>query len=54
MNHYIAITRNEEGKIVIFDKYTDDFDAFYSEVEGWGNDMLSVYCEDAVVGRCTL
>ena len=53
-NMPVAITRNKEGKIEIFKKYTDYFDEFEHEIMGYGNDVLCIYNENDVVNICSL
>lgn len=53
-NKLVAITRNKEGKIEIFNKYTECFDEFEYEVMGYGNDVLCIYNENDVVNICSL
>ena len=51
---WIVITRNKDGKIEIFKKYTEYYDGFEHEVKGWGNTILCTYRENDVVNVCSL
>lgn len=54
MKHYFAIGKTDDGKIRLFDKFTNDRTAFFYEVRGWGVEVLCIYEEGEVIGITTL
>lgn len=54
MKHYYAVGKTDDGKIRLFDKYTDDRKAFFYEVRRFGVEVLCIYTEEEFEGKTSL
>lgn len=55
MEKWVAIVEDGNGKIHIFDKYTDNTENFLHEVRGWNvGTILAVYREKDIVQQTSL